>query len=48
LLLWGGGKSKVNGKGKGKVVPVPKHHAMKTYWGWGYNATNFDLGTKRR
>jgi hypothetical protein len=21
------------GKGKGRVVPVPKHHTMKAYWG---------------
>jgi len=24
---------------KSKVVPVLKHYAIKTYWGWRYSAT---------
>jgi hypothetical protein len=35
-------------KVKGKVVPVLKHHAMKTYWGGETVPRILDLGTRRR
>jgi hypothetical protein len=31
---------KYNWKGKGKVVPVFEHHAMKTYGEWRYRSTH--------